>query len=228
MKKSLKIATTLFLLLLVFAPITIFLIYPVYSELVVRFEKIKTYNLAKKTTVTIFSSISPSRSKYSEQILGTSTIEESIANTEMQIKKHDLEDINSILNIPSLNISGKIFQGKDSSTMDKGFWHFPISKKPGEQGNVVIIGHRFLHMPPKTDTFFNLDKIDIGEKIQVVSDVSEHNYIVLEKKEVQPNDMSIIQDSDEYTLTLVTCTPLWTSEKRLVIIAKLDKLYKKV
>ncbi len=228
MNKPLKIVTTLFLLLLVFAPIAIFLIYPVYSNLVVQFEKVKTYTLARKTTIAIFSSIAPSKSKYTEQVLGASTIEESITNAQTTIDKKEIEEINTVLSIPSLNISGKIFQGQNSATMDKGFWHFPTSINPGEKGNAVIIGHRFLHMPPKTDTFFNLDKIDIGEKIQITTDLSEHNYIVLEKKEVEANDLSIVQDSNDYTLTLVTCTPLWTSERRLVIVAKLDKLYKKV
>jgi len=85
-----------------------------------------------------------------------------------------------------------------------------------------------MNIPPKKDTFFNLDKVDIGDRIHITSDLGEYNYIVLEKKEVEPNDISIIQDTDDYTLTLVTCTPLWTSQKRLVVVAKLDKLYKKV
>jgi len=228
MKKQIKITITLFVLLLVFVPSIIFLIFPIQSELAIKFDKIRPYTISRKATIATLSAVSPSRTKYSEQVLGTSTIEESLGDADITIDKSRIEGINTLLEIPSLDISGMIFQGEDSSTMDKGFWHFPLSKNPGEKGNVVIIGHRFMNIPPKKDTFFNLDKVDIGDRIHITSDLGEYNYIVLEKKEVEPNDISIIHDTDDYTLTLVTCTPLWTSQKRLVIVAKLDKLYKKV
>ena len=112
--------------------------------------------------------------------------------------------------------------------MDSGFWHFPISKYPGQKGNAVIIGHRFLNLPPAKDTFFNLDKVKIGDEIVLKHDEGEWKYIVTEIKIVDENDISVVKDTDDYRLTLITCTPLWTSEKRLVVIAKLDKLYQKV
>lgn len=223
-----KITTTLFILLLVFVPSLIFLVSPIQSDLAIKFDKLRPYTISRKAVISIFSALSPNKSKYSQQILGTSTIEESVENTNISIDRSYIEDANAVLEISSLDISGKIFQGEDSSTMDKGFWHFPLSKNPGEKGNVVIIGHRFMKVPPMKDTFYNLDKIDIGDRINISSDLGEYNYIVLEKKEVEPNDISTIQDTDDYTLTLITCTPLWTSQKRLVVIAKLDKLYKKV
>ena len=139
-----------------------------------------------------------------------------------------MEELNTTLLIDNINIEGKVLQGKSSLTMDEGLWHFPISAFPGEKGNMVIIGHRFMNLPPDRDTFFNLDQTKIGEKIVISHKEGEYTYIVVEKKEVQPNDISVIQKTEDYRLTLITCTPLWTSEKRLVIIAKLDKLYKKV
>lgn len=228
MKKFIKITITLFLLLLVLSPAIFFLIYPIYDDLIIKIESLNIYNIVKKETVNILTSLSPSKDTYATEILGASTIEESIANAEIKIDRKDIEELNTVLNISTLDISGKIFQGETSSTMDKGFWHFPLSKNPGKKGNVVIIGHRFMNMPPKKDTFYNLDKVGIGDKIQIINDEGEYNYIVVEKKEVEPNDTSVIQDTDDYRLTLITCTPLWTSQKRLIVVAKLDKLYKKV
>ncbi len=184
--------------------------------------------LAERATISTLMEISPPRSRYTEQVLGATSIEESLSSSDMVIDTKDIEEQNTILTIVNLDISGRIFQGKDSSTMEKGFWHFPTSANPGQKGNFVVIAHRFLHTPPQKDTFYNLDKIKVGEKIQVMTDNGEFNYIVLEIRETDANDISVLEQTDEYTITLVTCTPLWTSERRLVVIGKLDKLYKKV
>lgn len=192
------------------------------------------YNLSKETSVRVLTQISPPKEKYQEQVLGYTSIEESLADADINLEEKILEDLNTTLKIETLNIQDKILQGKSSLRMNDGFWHFPTSVFPGEKGNVVVIGHRFLHLPPRKDTLFNLEDIKIGEKI-IISQTEENTgqtnsltYIVVEIKEVQPNDVSVIQEAQDYRLTLITCTPLWTSEKRLVVIAKLDKLYKRV
>jgi sortase A len=46
----------------------------------------------------------------------------------------------------------------------------------------------------------------------------EYRYKVKEIKEVQPTDIYIEENTTESILTIYTCTPLWTAEKRLVII----------
>jgi sortase A len=110
--------------------------------------------------------------------------------------------------------------------MNKGFWHFPSSNLPGQKGNMVVIGHRYAKLPPNKDTFFNLDKVKVGDKIEVVQNDNQFTYIVTETKVVEKNDISVLQDYSDYRITLITCSPLWTSKQRLVIVGKLDKLYK--
>jgi sortase A len=124
-------------------------------------------------------------------------------------------------------VEGNIFQGRDSNTMDRGFWHFPTSAYPGQQGNSVIIAHRYLYLPPAKNTFFNLDKVKKGDNIVVEQEGNKYTYIVSEVKVVEKNDISVLQDTTEHQITLITCTPLWTSHQRLAVIAKLDKLYQK-
>ncbi len=225
---SIKYVTTLFLILLVLTPILFFLLYPFYNDLTLATKEFNLYRITKEKTVTLLTEISPPQERYKEQILGATSIEESLSSTQVVLDQKLLEELNTRISIVDINVEGAIYQGESSLTMDKGFWHFPISKFPGEKGNVVIIGHRFLNLPPATDTFYNLDKIKIGDHIDITHSEGEYTYIVVETKEVESNDMSIIEQGDDYKLTLVTCTPLWTSEKRLVVIAKLDKLYKKV
>ncbi|MHC1716896.1 MAG: sortase [Candidatus Dojkabacteria bacterium] len=227
-KNILKSIVTFLLILFVLTPISFFLIYPIYNDIILQIKSLNIYRIAQENTVTLLTNLSPLKERYQKEVLGATSIEESLSQSNIILQEKLLENLNTKLSINDLNIQGNIYQGTSSQTMDKGFWHFPISQYPGEKGNVVIIGHRYLNLPPEKDTFFNLDKIKIGDHIDIQHQEGEYTYIVVEKKEVEPNDMSTIKESDDYRLTLITCTPLWTSEKRLVIVAKLDKLYKKV
>jgi LPXTG-site transpeptidase (sortase) family protein len=228
MKKITKITITLFLILLLLTPVLFFIIYPNYNNILTTLNSFDIYSLSKETTIRILTKISPSRDSYEERVLGYTSIEESLRDQNIVLEEKILEDMNTFIHIENLNISGEILEGESALRMDDGFWHFPISPYPGQRGNVVIIGHRFMNLPPDPNTFFNLDQTRIGERITISDDFGEYTYIVTEKREVEENDITAIQETEDYRLTLITCTPLWTSEKRLLIIAKLDKLYKKV
>ncbi len=228
MSKTNKIITTLFIILLIFIPIGILLIYPHYNNILLWKNSFRIQSLAKESITKTLVSISPKQENYQKEVLGTTSIEESLKEKNIILTRKVLEEMDTYLQIEKLNIEGRILQGEDSKTMDQGFWHFPLSVFPGEKGNSVIIGHRFMNLPPNPDTFFNLDKVSIGDKIRIVQSEGDFTYIVVNTKIVSPEDISVIQDTNDYTLTLITCTPLWTSEKRLVVVAKLDKLYKKV
>jgi len=228
MKKTIKITLTLFLILLVLVPILFFITYPYYNDIALKVKQLKIYDTTKETFITLLTTISPTPDKFKTEEFSADSIEQSIKSADIILDTKLLEELNTTLSIDNALIEGKVFQGTSSQTMDAGFWHFPISKYPGQKGNAVIIGHRFLNLPPAKNTFFNLDKVKIGDSILLKHDEGEWNYIVTETKIVDENDISVVKDTDDYRLTLITCTPLWTSEKRLVVIAKLDKLYQKV
>ena len=227
-KQFSKYLITIFLLLLVFTPISYFLILPNYNTLIGTFKRINIQRYSYDIYFSLLTTVAPTK----EQILGTSQIlieDVSIEEYIDGVGEIDpiLERLNTTLHIESIDVKGEIFQGKDSTTMDKGFWHFPISVYPGQKGNAVVISHRYLNIPPAKDTFFNLEKVRKGDTILVTQDDNEYTYIVSDVKVIEKNDISVIQDSSDYRITLVTCTPLWTSHQRLVVIAKLDKLYQK-
>ena len=228
MRKIIKTGITSLLILSLLSCILFLLIYPNYNNILLSLNSLNMYNLSKETSIKILTQISPTVDRYEEKVLGYTSIEESLKDQQIVLDRKILEELDTTLTINELNIRGQILQGESSLTMDQGFWHFPISKFPGERGNVVIIGHRFMNIPPAKDTFYNLDQTKIGEKIVIAHHEGEYTYIVIDIKEVEPNDVTVVQNTDDYRLTVITCTPLWTSEKRLVIVAKLDKLYKKV
>ena len=227
-KKLYKYLITVFLLLLILIPIGYFLIYPNYNVVIGTFERIDIQRYSYDTYFSLLTNIAPTK----EQILGTDTVlieDVSIEEYLENIEDIDpiLEELNTKMFIDSISVEGDIFQGKDAHTMDKGFWHFPASVYPGQKGNSVIISHRYLHVPPAKDTFYNLDKVRKGDNILIQQDGGTYNYIVSQVKVVAKNDISVIQDTTDYQITLITCTPLWTSNQRLVVIGKLDKLYQK-
>ena len=229
MKKRLSnYLITIALLLPLFSAIGYFLIFPNYNNIVGTFKRIDSKRIAYDIYFSLLTEIAPTK----DQILGTQSIlieDGSIEEYLESVEQIDpiLERLNTKLYIDSINVEGNLFQGRDSITMDKGFWHFPNSVYPGQQGNSIIIAHRYLHIPPAKNTFFNLDKVKKGDSIVVRQNDNSYTYIVSEVKIVEKNDISVLQETSEYQITLITCTPLWTSHQRLAVIVKLDKLYQK-
>jgi sortase A len=229
MKRRLtKYLITIPLLLLIFIPLAYFLILPTYNHTIGALNRVSVKRASYDIFFSFLTEIAPTR----EQVLGTTemlvestSIEEYLGTVE-EIDPI-LEELGTKLYIDSIDVEGNVFQGKDSNSMDKGFWHFPTSAYPGQRGNAVIIAHRYLNIPPAKDTFFNLDKVRKGDSIDVKQNGNEYTYIVSDVRIVEKNDISVLQDTTDHQITLITCTPLWTSHQRLVVIGKLDKLYQK-
>ena len=227
LQKAHKIIITILLTLLLLLLLGFLFLFPSYNKISMAITELDTYRISKNIYMNILGKISPVIESFSSEVLAMQSIEEYLGD-DLVLEQKILEEQNASLSIESAKISGNISQGTTSEAMEEGFWHFPTSSFPGNKGNVVIIGHRFKYIPPATNTFFNLDILNIGDQIKITVGEETYTYIVTDMNITEPNDISVIQQTDDYRLTLVTCTPLWTSEERLVVTAKLDKLYKKV
>ncbi len=122
--------------------------------------------------------------------------------------------------IPKILVDSEIFEGEDKATLDKGMWRRPNTSTPDKGGNTVIVAHRFLYTNGP-NTFYHLDKMQTGDLISVYWEQKEYVYKVEDVFEVLPNKVEIEASSNESMLTLYTCTPIFTAEKRLVVRAKL-------
>jgi len=209
----------------------IMIIYPNLTNLKIRAKSFDFYKIARNTSLKVFTRISKPQS---ETILILESEETTIENiSENELKRFEdagnkiieLEPLGTILEIPTAEISGKVFDGDTANTLSEGIWHYPISVAPGARGNSVIIAHRFDKLPPATDTFFNLDKVEVGDKIIIEQENDKFTYTVIETKVVERNDRSVLRQTYDHRITLITCTPLWTGDQRLVVIGKLDKVY---
>jgi sortase A len=122
--------------------------------------------------------------------------------------------------IPKIGVDITISEGTVAKTaLNAGAWRIPNTSKPGV-GNTVLAAHRYLHKPPRKDTFFNLDKMAVGDEFQVHWNGQPKNYAVTEVRIVNPDQLEILNNTDHEQITLMTCTPLYTSKQRLLVIGR--------
>jgi sortase A len=104
-----------------------------------------------------------------------------------------------------------------------GVVHYPNTSVPGVRGNVVIFGHSSgqVWAPGKYKfVFTHLDKLKGGDKIFVDYQGTRYTYEVKAKKVVAPSDVTVLGQTTDNILTLITCTPVGTSKNRLIVTAK--------
>ena len=140
--------------------------------------------------------------------------------------------------IPRLNISAPIrttsvpaldnwdvLEKSIQDSLRDGVVRFPGTAQPGQKGNAFITGHSSYY-PWDTgrykDVFALLPEIEIDEEIIVFWNQQKYVYRVNHMHEVQPNETDVLKDVDSYQLTLMTCTPIGTALKRLIVTAELQ------
>lgn len=117
-----------------------------------------------------------------------------------------------------------VLEDQIRSSLLQGVVHYPGTAYPGGKGNVFLTGHSsnvFWEVSTYNTVFALLPRIEIGSDIYVVHDQNRYHYRVIDKKEVSPKDVSVLQQGDDYHMTLMTCTPIGTTLRRLVVTAEL-------
>lgn len=124
--------------------------------------------------------------------------------------------------IPKINVDMKIIEGTNEKVaLNQGAWHMPNTSTPDKGGNTVITGHRFKYKPPSKETFYLLDKLQVGDEIIVYWDKKEYDYKIKETKVVEKTAVEVLYNTSDPVITLITCTPLFTTKQRLVVIGGL-------
>lgn len=129
------------------------------------------------------------------------------------------------LAIPKLRIqSAEVFIG--GQDLSKHLIHYGGTATPGLPGSGVVFGHSVLPQffnPENYMTIFStLHTLDLGDVIVVNYDGIQYQYQVIDMFEVQPNEISVLdQDYQDKYLLLITCTPPGTYLRRLVVKSRL-------
>jgi len=122
--------------------------------------------------------------------------------------------------IPRIGLDVYVVEGVRFSDLKKGPGHFKESPLPGQLGNAAIAGHRTTYGHP----FLELDQLEAGDRITVVTVEGTYVYAVTFSEVVSPGDYGKViptTDFEHATLVLATCHPAYTARERLIIHAEI-------
>ncbi len=123
--------------------------------------------------------------------------------------------------IPKIGVNAPVIvTDNEDYGLSLGAWLDPKGSTPDQGGNTVITGHRFKYLPPNNITFYLFHKLVVGDTFSVVWEGEDYYYRVKEIKIVEPSDASPYNRSEEAVLTMYTCHPIYSTEKRLVVISE--------
>jgi len=134
--------------------------------------------------------------------------------------------------VPLVAMSTEYIEGENWNELEKqiqdglrdGVVHYPGTAKPGQYGNVFLTGHSSYYPWDSgqfKDVFATLSQLEAGDRYYVYYDQIKYIYEVVDKKEVSPSDVTVLeQPHDKKTSTLMTCTPVGTTLRRLIIHAE--------
>ena len=106
------------------------------------------------------------------------------------------------LEVPRLGLEVMVAEGIRSSDLRRGAGHLPGTPLPGASGNVALAGHRDRHFRPLKD-------IAPGDEILLTTTQGSFRYRVDWTRVVEPQDVHVLDPTEQPTLTLVTCYPFY-------------------
>ena len=149
-----------------------------------------------------------------ELITGEGTVSD--MTEEERLKFKDGYTPIALIEIPSIKLYQGIIEGISDDVLLYYLGHFEGTAMPGEKGNFGVAGHRVSNY---SDALVNLYKAEIGGDIIVKANNKEYTYKITESFIVEPNRVDVLENTEEATITLVTCTV--GAEERLIVKGKL-------
>ena len=109
----------------------------------------------------------------------------------------DGETVLGVIKIEKIGFEGLIYEGTTLDTLDKGVGHFQNSSY--FDGNVALAAHNSNKFWSKLHTLQN------GDKISYISFLGTREYQVTNVTKISATDWSLLENTDENYLTLITC-----------------------
>ena len=129
------------------------------------------------------------------------------------------------LTVPALGVyDAPVFDSDAPQALDQGVGHVPETSMPwdgGAQRNVYLAAHRLGYEGTGSRLlFYQLDRLGSGDEVVLEGGGRAYRYRVTEKLVVDPTDSWVMgQVRGRDMVSLQTCTPIPTFEKRLVVRA---------
>lgn len=120
-----------------------------------------------------------------------------------------------ILSIPAIDLEVAIFDGTSARVLNLGIGRVV----PAVHGNLALAGHR--------DGFFRgLKDVAVGDIVMVETASGEESYQISKIFVVNPEDVFVLEPTDELSLTLITCYPFYflgSAPQRFIVRATRSK-----
>lgn len=129
------------------------------------------------------------------------------------------------INGADVQVNAPVSEGVEAANFLNGVGHQPGTALPGQRGNLVIAGHRWLPKKesPYARIFQDLPDLKIGETVELVTPNGEHTYTyeVYDTQIIDPTDVHILDQTEEPELTIYTCHPMTSTRYRYVVHTRL-------
>jgi len=130
----------------------------------------------------------------------------------------ELPQVLGVLEVPSVGLNVPVYATNSELVMDRGAGIIDGMAYPHEPGNIGISGHR--------DGYFRVLKdVQVGDAILVQSLEGVKQFKIDATEVVAISDKTLLRDTDDQTVTLVTCYPFYFvghAPKRFIVTASLD------
>ncbi len=103
------------------------------------------------------------------------------------------------LKISAIDLTVKVYQGTDSDTLKKGAGHFESTSF--FNGNTALAAHN----RGVVNHFGKIHTLDLGDEIKLTTKLGARTYEVYSVAKIAYDDLSVLNDSNENIITLITC-----------------------
>lgn len=110
-----------------------------------------------------------------------------------------------------------------TKALQEGIAHASSTTLPDNSG----IGYYFAHSSSpefqrqNNAIFYTIGKLEAGDEVFIWFEGEKHRYVVNDKKETSPTDISFLQgEYPQETIVLQTCWPVGTTQNRLLVFAE--------
>lgn len=131
-------------------------------------------------------------------IIGVDGSQEEEVFSVNEVEKH--EDIIGKIIIPKINVEAPIKEGTTQEVLKEAVGHF--SNTNYWNGNVALASHNrgtYAHY------FENINKLNINDEIIYQTKAGTRKYKVVNIKEIQEDDLSVLNNTNNNCITLITC-----------------------
>lgn len=175
------------------------------------------------TAVFIWFYYSKNVSKHQETTSIVKNEEPKTKNLQPEVKQFEVRIEKIGVEAPVIeNVDGTNKQAY-SETLESGVAHFKGTALPGEGSNIFIFGHSSTVSGKGTyaKVFARLGELEKGDQVTIFYNGKEYKYSVFEKKVVRSDDISVLEPTNNEQLTLMTCWPIGSDKKRLIVKSKI-------